>query len=148
MSNLFIPDQLDQMSKKELLEFAQTAHEENVKLSKRVKELESHNVKLESYNVKLANESHEYQQRVRELECGNRYVAVAIREIVARGDIKPLMAERNAIDEIANKFALEQKIGGVSEFVEKFNVEYGGGVGEALEEYSAIYCEQLRKEQE
>lgn len=56
------------MSKKELLEFAQTAHEENVKLSKRVKELESHNVKLESYNVKLANESHEYQERCKELE--------------------------------------------------------------------------------
>ncbi|WAK44692.1 hypothetical protein vBAmePPT11V19_00066 [Alteromonas phage vB_AmeP_PT11-V19] len=36
----FIPDQLHHMSKSELLEFAQTAHEENVKLSKRVKELE------------------------------------------------------------------------------------------------------------
>lgn len=36
----FIPDQLHHMSKKELLEFAQTAHEENVKLVKRVKELE------------------------------------------------------------------------------------------------------------
>lgn len=57
----FIPDQLEQMSKKELLEFSQTAHEENVKLAKRVKE-------LESYNVKLANESHEYQQRCAELD--------------------------------------------------------------------------------
>ena len=32
MSNPYIPDQLHHMSKKELLEFAQTAHEENVKL--------------------------------------------------------------------------------------------------------------------
>jgi vacuolar-type H+-ATPase subunit I/STV1 len=34
MSNPYIPDQLHHMSKKELLEFAQVAHEENVKLAK------------------------------------------------------------------------------------------------------------------
>jgi hypothetical protein len=46
MSNPYIPDQLHHMSKKELLEFARTAHEENVKLvqqlakaNERVKEL-------------------------------------------------------------------------------------------------------------
>lgn len=56
MSDAFIPDQLHHMSRSELLVFAQTAHEENVKLVKRCAE-------LESYNVKLANESYEYKQR-------------------------------------------------------------------------------------
>lgn len=50
MSNAYIPDQLHHMSRKELLEFAQTAHEENVKLvqqlakaNERVNELEKRN---------------------------------------------------------------------------------------------------------
>lgn len=39
MSNAFIPDQLHHMSKGELLDFAQTAHEENVKLVKQNQQL-------------------------------------------------------------------------------------------------------------
>jgi len=105
----FIPDQLHHMSKKELIEFAQTAHEENVKLNKRVEELEDkeHLTILTTHEATLNS------------DYGKKWL---------------------------NKFALEQRCVGVSEFVEKFNVEYGGGFGEALEEYSAIYCEQLHKE--
>lgn len=36
----FIPDQFDQKSKRDLIEFAQISHENNVKLIRRVKELE------------------------------------------------------------------------------------------------------------
>lgn len=39
MSNVHIPDQLDQLSKSKLLEVAKIMHEENIKLAKRVAEL-------------------------------------------------------------------------------------------------------------
>lgn len=37
MNNIHIPEQLDQLSKKDLLEFAKTAHEENVKQARQLK---------------------------------------------------------------------------------------------------------------
>ncbi|WP_269519498.1 hypothetical protein [Alteromonas sp. BMJM2] len=50
-------------------------------------------------------------------------------------------------DYLSNKkqFAIEQQIKGVTRFVENFNNEYGGGFGDALDEYSDVFCEQLRK---
>lgn len=44
--SVFIPDQLDQMSKKDLLEFAQTAHEESVELVLHLAKAESQNDEL------------------------------------------------------------------------------------------------------
>jgi hypothetical protein len=63
MNNVHIPDQLDQLSKKELLEFAQIAHEENVKL---VRELEKETTRKEcSYRVqkRLEEDNQELRQQ-------------------------------------------------------------------------------------
>ena len=49
MSNAYIPDQLHHMSKKELLEFAQTVHEENVKLARIKNEWERVFLPIEKY---------------------------------------------------------------------------------------------------
>ena len=58
----FIPDQLDEMSRKELLEFAQAAHGENVKMAQqlakaneRVKELEKDLAEKELLHVGFTN---------------------------------------------------------------------------------------------
>ena len=136
----FIPDQLHHMSSPKLLEFAQIAHKENVKLSKRVKELEKEN-KRESMELRsrLGSALGRNSEMVEQLAKANERV-----NNIINGDMMPEDYHKLS----GSKFALEQKCVGVSEFVEKFNVEYGGGFGEALEEYSAIYCEQLRKEQE
>jgi len=56
----FIPDQLDQMSNKDLLEFAKTAHEENVKLKREVATVKR------TYN-QLFDEMLKEQERNREL---------------------------------------------------------------------------------
>ncbi|MGB3724848.1 MAG: hypothetical protein WA981_03700 [Glaciecola sp.] len=107
----FITDQLEQMSKKDLLEFAQTAHENNVRLIRRVKE-------LESYNIRLANESHEYQQRCASHEKDMLRQCVFMertaekleqhREWQATASVlrRPTREAKQAL----NKFALEQKI--------------------------------------
>mgnify|MGYP003121737290 CR=1 FL=1 len=52
MSNPYIPDQLHHMSKKELLEFARTAHEENVKL---VQQLAKANERVEELEKSIKN---------------------------------------------------------------------------------------------
>ena len=171
MSNAYIPDQLHQMSKKELLEFAQTAHEENVGLVKRVKELESHNVKLESYNVKLANESHEYQQRCAELEqevkngifeasCFDVDVIQCLNKIAYEHNADDIPRYREKAKRCAqriskrasdvNKFAIEQKQEAIEEykksdeFCRLLDSHFNSGKVYGHNEY----YEQLRKEQE
>ncbi|MAI64777.1 MAG: hypothetical protein CL600_07875 [Alteromonas sp.] len=156
MSNAYIPDQLHHMSRKELLEFAQTAHDENVGLVRRVKELESHNVKLESYNLKLANESHEYQQRCGELEkelinhknvnknihLKNTGIATLVSELTGNNVVLPKMKSRVEIKKALNKFALENQIKALEWFDENNLVE---------DETTTLLLErieQLRKEQE
>ncbi len=42
----------------------------------------------------------------------------------------------------------KQRIEGVRNFVDEFNIEYGGEAGDALEEYSEVYYGKLRKELE
>ncbi|MEO9497693.1 MAG: hypothetical protein ABJG42_24680 [Vibrio splendidus] len=83
-------------------------------------------------------------ERVKELEKGNKSCAVAIREIIAKGDIGPLLVTGDELDEIVNKFAIEQKI----EAFEKYAF-----MCEAFRTVPSIeglrhHAEQLRKEQE
>ena len=128
----FIPDQLEQMSKKELLEFSQTAHEENVKLAKRVKE-------LESYNVKLANESHEYQQRCELLE--------RVEAIFNESPELTFEDVKTTFSSELNKFALEKKIEAFNEWL--YEVKYMEGVSARdLVDSAVKFSEHLRKEQE
>ncbi len=139
MSNPYIPDQLHHMSRKELLEFSQTAHEENVRLVQQLVKANERIVELESYNLKLANESHEYQKRCAELEKNqvpiengkNRYgLDVSyFRNVINRELNRPLAnhkpdelarvlvrLSRTADEpvmfepEFSSKFAIEQKI--------------------------------------
>jgi chromosome segregation ATPase len=72
MSNPYIPDQLHHMSKKELLEFAQTAHEENVKLVQKLAKANEHITELESELVSRHNHIQELRQ-----EAGEYAVLIA-----------------------------------------------------------------------
>ncbi|PHS44297.1 MAG: hypothetical protein COB03_18705 [Alteromonas sp.] len=65
----------------------------------------------------LKQDKQELIERVKELEHGNRACAVAIRDMVSRGDIKPLMVGNEALDEIVNKFAIDKKIEALEECV-------------------------------
>ena len=85
-------------------------------------------------------------ERVAELEKGNKSCAVAIREIIAKGDIGPLLVTGPELDEIVNKFAIENKLEVLTELLdENKNDGFSDSVARQL-------CErkigQLRKEQE
>lgn len=68
--------------------------------------------KVLSLSGKLAKAN----ERVGKLEKGNKSCAVAIREIIAKGDIGPLLVTGPELDEIVNKFAIEQQIKGLKDY--------------------------------
>ncbi len=102
-------------------------------------ELESAHRKIKHLTESLAKAN----ELVKELEHGNRACAIAIRELIKRGDIKPLMVGNDALDKIVNKFAIEKKREGYYNSC----IESGMNGGQA-DLLSDIYAEQLRKEQE
>lgn len=78
-------------------------------------------IKLAKSNASMASlelELAKANERVRELEKGNRACAIAIRELIARGDIEPLMVGNEALDKIVNKFAIEKKIEALTSLIE------------------------------
>jgi hypothetical protein len=126
MSNPYIPEQLDQLSKKELLEFARTAHEENVKL---VQQLAKANEWVEELEGKHLN-------------------------LVLWHNLDPQQADIYS-EKFARKFAIEQKIEALEElhsfFLNEFDWKFTNAkyiefekVGVAVDKR----IEQLRKEQE
>ena len=113
----FIPDQLDEMSRKELLEFAQTAHEENVRLCQQLAK---------------ANE---------------RYMELAEYKFVhpSNGDSRTVSIDRqfiidNLVDEIYEKIDCDCEPIGETNVVECECDEY-------FEQFELLESEQLRKEQ-
>ncbi len=147
--SVFIPDQLDQMSKKELLEFAQTAHEENVSLCQQLAKANERIAELESYNVRLANESHEYQQRCAELENDLLRQSVFMektaekleqhREWQATANVlrRPTRESKQAL----NKFALEKKVEGMQRVLDCRELNLSQGEVDTIK----LMQEQLRK---
>lgn len=104
--------------------------------------IESHQETIADLRTQLAKAN----ERVKELEHGNRACAIAIRELVERGDIEPLMVGNDALDKIVNKFAIEKKIEALKSFA-----SYAKGddwEDACLQEAIKIEIEQLRKEQE
>lgn len=170
----FIPDQLEQMSKKDLLDFAQTAHEENVRLKREVATVKR------TYN-QLFDEMLKEQERNRELsqnqlltENGkNRYgLDVSyFRNAINRELNRPLAnhkpdelarvfarLSRTADEsvmfepEFSNKFALEQKVEGAFKFADFLDSHNFSAAIAAKEsgffQLAETLAEQLRKEQD
>lgn len=103
-------------------------------------ELESAHRKIKQLTESLAKAN----EIVKELGHGNRACAIAIRELVKRGDIKPLMVGNDALDKIVNKFAIEKKIEGIES-----SIAYAEGKAHFVDVSDLQdYIEQLRKEQE
>ncbi|WP_139015078.1 hypothetical protein [Pseudorhizobium pelagicum] len=148
------------MSKKELLEFAQTAHGENVKLmqqlakaNERVRELEKRSSPLlktedglhskESCDAamigQLRNQLAKANERVKELTKENLSIVNGVNKYTF-DDVK--------VDFVAelNKFAIEQKIEAFNEWL--YEVKYMEGVSARdLVDSAVEFLEQLRKEQ-
>lgn len=115
----FIPDQLEQMSKKDLLEFSQTAHEENVKLVQQLQESEQ--VRTE-YSFLIA-------------------------DLVRRADIKDDLYKNpthQKASEQLNKFAIEKKIEGAQRVLDCGELNLSQGDIDTIR----LIQEQLRKEQD
>jgi chromosome segregation ATPase len=85
---------------------------------------------------------------VKELEHGNRACAIAIRELVERGDIEPLMVGNDALDKIVNKFAIEKKIEELDLIVELAHSRKGGISTIDIANRAHELSKQLRTEQE
>jgi PP-loop superfamily ATP-utilizing enzyme len=83
-------------------------------------------------------------ERVEELEKSNRTCAVAIREIIAKGEIGSLLITGDKLDEIVNKFAIEQKIEALKELLTRKSHK---SVHHLIEIVIDSYENQLRKEQ-
>lgn len=116
-------------------------------------ELESAHRKIKQLTESLAKAN----ERVKELEHGNRACAIAIRELVERGDIEPLMVGNDALDKIVNKFTIEKKIEALRKFEPISNAVANHWCDKEQKGYLWLHAEilaeiekleQLRKEQE
>lgn len=137
----YIPDQLDQLSKKELLEVAQIMHETNVDL----------NAQLAKANERVRERSEELVNRhnqIQELRQENGEYAILIANLVRRADVKTDLLQNPTFEKASeqlNKFAIENKVEAL-EFilgrVEPVTVSH------AVKDHIVYYIKQLRKEQE
>lgn len=163
MSNAYIPDQLHHMSKKELLEFAQTAHGYSVELNAR---LAKANERVEDLSKAVLEEIVNRDEREKWLDkiSGelSRYFGVDIGEHSSANN--PWLEAFEAIPEGAlNKFAIEQRIAALESLKDEW-IKKASEMPHQLECRSkgsscynwAMYyareltdkAEQLRKEQE
>ncbi len=99
-------------------------------------------------NQKLHEQLAKANERVKELEKGNKSCAVAIREIIAKGDIGPLLVTGPELDEIVSKFAIETRAKALQSLLNK-KCPVSGYVIRDKEsrEIIAEELEQLRTEQ-
>ncbi|MBJ2129114.1 hypothetical protein JC525_09205 [Alteromonas sp. IB21] len=140
MSNAFIPDRLHHMSRSELLAFAQTAHEENVKLcqklakaNERVKELEQESLAFRS----ILDQSNRFHPNTDKIYSSGFKDAMRLFEDIYLGGAQQAL----------NKFAIRQKIEAFNEWL--YEVKYMEGVSARdLVDSAVKFSEQLRKEQE
>lgn len=140
----FIPDQLDQMRRKELLEFAQTAHEENVKLKREVATVKR------TYN-QLFDEMLKEQERNRELAQQLAKANERVEELEEELLMLTLATGRQTVwdlgKKLLNKFALEQK----KEELDELKSSLGCLDNRDASKFALAInkrVEQLRKEQE
>lgn len=103
-------------------------------------------------NAQLTEELAKANERVKELEKGNKSCAVAIREIIAKGDIGPLLVTGPELDEIVNKFAIEKKIEALESTLRENSrpiaYPHGHNTDVVYSEDIKFDIEQLHKEQE
>lgn len=118
--------------------------------------IEAHQETIADLRTQLAKAN----ERVEELEKGNKSCAVAIREIIAKGEIGPLLVTGPELDEIVNKFAIEKKLKALNDLLEEiqcsvvvpkryeqFQEPYLEGIKHCIQ-FIECQQEQLRKEQE
>lgn len=88
-------------------------------------------------------------ERVKELEKSNKSCAVAIRQLIAKGEIGPLLITGDELDEIVNKFAIETSAKALQSLLnKKCPVSSYVIRDKESREIIAEELEQLRKEQE
>jgi len=131
MSNPYIPDQLHNMSKKELLEFAQTAHEENVKLAQK---LAKANERIEGLEDALLDECSVFH-----CECDLNKPRDTLKNLLA---INAEWALDPQISSDAARFALEQKIEVLQELVDEDKCGTRHVYYRALSKIEQLYKEQ------
>lgn len=136
-----IPEQLDQLSKKELVEFAKTAHGYSVEL----------NAQLAKANERIVELEQELKNGIFEASCYDADVIQCLNKMAYEHNEKEIPRFRNKAKRCAerigartsdlNKFAIEQKIEGVNWFSENYcDDEHSFLADKAIE--------QLRKEKE
>ena len=131
----FIPDQLHHMSNKELIEFAQTAHEENVKLVQQLAKANERVKELEAQQQLLVNEI----EPLLDMQDGGEYYT---RNSLADDIYEKFIGGSSA--EALNKFALEKKIEGMQRVLDCRELNLSEGEVDTIK----LMQEQLRKEQE
>jgi len=141
INNVHIPEQLDQLSKSDLLEFAQIVHEENVKLNA---ELKRESMELRSRLGGSLGRNSEYNAAIENMQQKLAKANERVRELEGLGSSLAYSEETGFID--LNKFAIENQIEGAQYVIDALSSR---GMMDSLSGFIInAAVEQLRKEQE